>query len=185
MSADPITLGLGGAVLGGMMDKENPLRGAALGGIGGAVGGPLFNAAEPAAAGMSGALGSGINPAATVGLNASAGGLSPMALAGGATPVTQAGGGMAALGAEGGGLMGNVASAAPSSGLLGKDAAMQALKMGGNLMAGGKEQPQPVPMAPAQMQPRPQAAPFLASAPSFHPMFGMGQNRNVAPNRRG
>lgn len=205
MSADPITLGIGGAVLGGMMDKENPLRGAALGGLGGAVAGPAFSAVE-AAPGMAGAVGNGVagsafgaNAAGGMaaqgalggGLSATAGGLSPMGLAGGASGIAPVGGGMAALGAEGGGMMGGLASNAPSAaGLLGGDKlAGKGLEMGAQMLMKNEQAKQGQPVmpgiAPAPMKPMFGQPSFMQSAPMFRPAIGgLPVNHPVAANPR-
>lgn len=204
MSADPITLGIGGAVLGGMLDKENPLRGAALGGLGGAIGGPAFSAVEGAAApGMAGAIGSGITAPTAVGsgmsslgglgggVGATAGGMSPLALAGGAGSVAQAGGGMAALGAEGSGLLGGVTPqmAQAGAGLLGGKMADQALSMGGQMLMKNEQAKQGQPVmpgvAPPQMRPNFAMPSFMQSAPNFRPAIGgLPMNHPVAANPR-
>lgn len=102
----PVMMAIGGAVAGGAMDSENPLRGAALGAAGGYLGGGALGAmgasgAAGGAAGMGGAAGSG--------LSAAGGGL-----AGGAA------GGMAAEGALGAGIaQGGGTGLAGAGGLLG------------------------------------------------------------------
>lgn len=191
MSADPITLGIGGAVLGGVLDKENPLRGAALGGAGGYFGGPLFNAA-PSAPGMAGSLGSGIGASAAQGAGM-AGSL------GNGLSASQAGG-MGLLGAEGGGLAGGqlasnsaMLSASGSPAQIASAAAaadmsknMQLAMQGGKMLMGDKRQQQQAPMgiAPPMMRPNMQPASFISTSP-YAPVVRLGQNRNVAPNRRG
>ena len=209
MSADPITLGLGGAIIGGMLDKDNPLRGAALGGLGGAIGGPAFSAVEGAAApGMAGAVGSGITGGSAFGANAAGGmaslggigngvgataaGMSPMGLAGGAGGLAQAGGGMAALGAEGAGLMGGVAPqmAQAGGGLLGGgQMADKALSMGGQMLMKNEQAKQGQPVmpgvAPPQMRPNFAMPSFMQSAPTFRPAIGgLPMNNPVAANPR-
>ena len=52
--AEPATMAMGGAVLGAFMDRDNPIRGAALGGLGGYAGGAFMGAG-----GMGGLLGGG------------------------------------------------------------------------------------------------------------------------------
>lgn len=201
MSADPLTLGIGGAVIGGMMDKENPLRGAALGGLGGAAAGPMFGAAG-SAPGMAGSVGSGITGsmgAAGVGgfagsgtaagaagagmggalgsgVGATAGGMSPLALAGGASPLMQAGGGMAALGAEGAGMSGALpALGQAQGGMLAGMSGDKALSMGGQMLMKNEQAKQGQPVmpgvAPPMMRPQFGAPSFMQSAPGFKPII--------------
>lgn len=138
----PAMMAIGGAVAGGAMDEENPLRGAALGALGGYTGGAALGAmggAAGGAAGMGGAAGSGITGATGAAGLGGAG----LANAGSAGMMSAAGGGMGgALGggiggstlAQGGLLAGSGLNAAGTSGaLLGGAGAGMGGAMGGGI----------------------------------------------------
>lgn len=121
----PAMMAIGGAVAGGAMDEENPLRGAALGAFGGYTGGAALGAmggAAGGAAGMGGAAGSGIS-----------GGLAGSAAGAGAAG---AGSGMASLGGIGSGITGSTAAGGAAGGyggLLGGAGAGLGGAMGGGV----------------------------------------------------
>lgn len=98
--ADPVTMAVGGAALGGLLDKKNPLRGAALGGLGGYFAGPALGlAGEGASAGAAG-MGGGTGLLAKEGAMA---GLAPnLANAPTITPSFMGGMGLKGAGAMGG-----------------------------------------------------------------------------------
>lgn len=207
MSADPITLGIGGAVIGGMMDSKNPVRGAALGALGGAAGasmfgGPALTGMEalgatgagvtgvsplaaasieaPAVAGMEGALGGGLSSAAMPGMaEAAPGGLMSHSLMGGLQTSPSM-----ALAANG-----TPAQIAGASGLLGDKEAMQMAMQGGKMLMGNnqqQQQPRIMGSAPPAMRPNiGQANTFMSSAPSFNSVVGqMRPTSNYAANPR-
>lgn len=210
----PAMMAIGGAVAGGAMDEENPLRGAALGAFGGYTGGAALGAAGAgagSAAGLGGAAGSGVSgglagSAAGAGAAGAGSGMASLGgLGSGITGSTVAGGaaggygGMAALGAEGSGLLGGsvapqLASAgagmggAGMSGLMNNPMAQKALSMGGQALMNQERQKQGAPVAqvaPPMMRPQFQPAPFMASAPSFRGVTGMPVGRFPMMNRRG
>lgn len=207
MSADPITLGIGGAVIGGMMDRKNPVRGAALGALGGAAGasmfgGPALTGMEalgatgagvtgvsplaaasmdaPAVVGMEGALGGGLSSAALPGMaEAAPGGLMSHSLMGGLQTSPSM-----ALAANG-----TPAQIAGASGLLGDKEAMQMAMQGGKMLMGNnqqQQQPRIMGLAPPAMRPNiRQANPFISSAPSFNSVVGqIRPTSNYAANPR-
>jgi hypothetical protein len=205
----PVGMALGGAVLGGAMDKDNPMRGAALGALGGYAGGGALGAmgaGSGTAAGMGGALGNGLTAgtageAAGMGLGGglSAGGGTGMAGAGGL--LGGAGSGMAGMGAgisAPTSLLGmSAGEAAPSLSLAGHldkfannpEMGEKALSMGGQMLMKDQQAKQGQPVmpgvAPPMMRPQFAAPSFMSSAPSFNPAIsGLRIPQNVAANPR-
>lgn len=205
----PAMMAMGGALAGGVMDKEQPLRGAALGALGGYTGGaalgamggtatgmgaigatgagvtgvsPLAAASieAPAVAGMEGALGGGLSSAALPGMaEAAPGGLMSHSLMGGLQTSPSM-----ALAANG-----TPAQIAGASGLLGDKEAMQMAMQGGKMLMGNnqqQQQPRIMGSAPPAMRPNiGQANPFMSSAPSFNSVVGqMRPTSNYAANPR-
>ena len=174
--SDPVTIAMLGAGAGAMMDKDQPLRGAALGGIGGFAGGSMLGpAAAGSQAGMTGAggyLGSNL-ALPTLGASTPAGLSGGLGLAGqGAAQMMPSaqialgtgqdilpsmalsqGMGAAAPYVEPPGLISQLQSGIPS--LPGNGKQMMAA---GQLMQMANKQPQqnqPLPMAPPPAMPRP------------------------------
>jgi len=137
--SDPITLGLAGAAGGALLDKGNPLRGAALGGMGGYFAGPALLGAEAMPAGvtgMSGASGMGVlgqvgSPAQVSGIHALSPAfagfeVSPTIPASSSFGLGELGGSAQAIAPQfahltpsaGGGLMGKLGAAQTAMGLL-------------------------------------------------------------------
>lgn len=204
MSADPITLGLGGAAIGAMLDSDNPLRGAALGGAGGAIGGAALGGAGAAGAGaaeaapgMAGALGSGISaPGASANLMAAQGGLGSGLSMGGGTGMAGAGG---LLGGQGAGMgaalgsgvgmstpmlgmtAGEMAPALSMTGQLGKlGSALSDPSVSGRALDMGKQ----MMMKQNQAQQGQPVMPGIAP-PRMMPQFGMPSFMQSAPQFRG
>lgn len=167
MSADPVTLAIGGAAIGGMLDKKNPLRGAALGGLGGYFGGPLLQGLGAGAAPAGGAVGgtgltmgaAGANglaaPAAPSLMTANA--AAPMAM----PPLNPMAQGMGAQGLQtaGAGFGTGSAASMPFS-------AKDMIQMGGKMMGQGQQEQRPMaaPAAPMQM-PQGQQQSFASISP--------------------
>jgi hypothetical protein len=169
--ADPVTMAMGGAAAGALLDKEEPLRGAMLGGIGGYIGGPAFGAAAETP---------GAIAAVTPGLTA--GGEQAAMLA-----AQNAGLGMEGLMATG---------AAGGNAMLGGMGALNSAmndpmaKLGMNMMMSdkgqgqGQQMPQ-MPIAPPAMRPQFQPGTFSSLAPQFNPIIGgLPFNKNVSPMSR-
>jgi len=160
--ADPVTMAIGGAAAGALMNKDDPLKGAALGGIGGFAGGSMLPGLMGAQGGIGAAeagLGTITNPSLAMHQAAMAGGGMPL-LAGplGAMGGYSAAPGMSAIGTAGlpmstmtpAGLM--AAEATPVSGLgvaNGGNSAMDMLKYGKMLMPNQQQQPMRSGSAPA------------------------------------
>jgi len=129
-----------GAAAGALMNKDNRLQGAMLGGLGGAFAGPALGALK-GASGVAAATGAGSAPWATSaqGLLAQEAGLGQLGSMGWKGAAT--------------GLQGALNSAAPVSGLLNNPMT----KIGMNMMQGGQQpQMQPQMPPPQRMNPTPQ-----------------------------
>ncbi len=146
--ADPVTLGVAAAGVGAMVDKDNPLRGAALGGLGGWGGGTLMGLGAAGGAGAGG-LGAG---AANNALYSALPGLS------GSVPGSQAAM-LAAQTAEFGtpGLLSTGAALSPAGSTTGA-----AFGAANNLMGGNNASR--MFQAGMQLKPRDQQQPQMASA---------------------
>lgn len=166
--ADPVTMAIGGAAAGAMLDKKDPMRGAMLGGISGYIGGPMFGAAAetPAAvAAVTPGLTAGGEQAAMLAAQNEGLGVSGLLATGQA-------GGNAALGAAG---------AIPA------DKMKMALQGAQMMNKKGQGQGQPMPVmsaAPPAMRPQFQPGTFQSLAPSFSPIFQAPWNMNVAADPR-
>lgn len=204
--ADPATLAIAGAGAGALLDKKDPLRGAALGGIGGYFGGPaLFGEA-----GAAGATAAGMGPVTqgAAGQALAAGQAAPSMMSAfgpGASPLGSGLAGMdaatltgvnAPLGSLPMGMdaaaLNPLSQAATNAGIVASSAGMglspsnmQLMGMGGNMLLKGQQpQQQSGPMAfapPAQLNPNAggsfaQSSPFSSRMPQMSNM-GAGSRR--------
>jgi hypothetical protein len=178
---DPTTMAMAGAGIGAMMDKDEPLRGAALGGMGGYMGGAALGAN---AGGAYGALPGMAAPSAqTAALASQAGG---MGMAG--IPAGTQGAQAAMLASQTGafgpaGLLatGEAAASAPGMGMgMMPWAKEKAFNMGKNLAFGGQGDSAKMikagqamgQMGQQQQQQQQQRAPMIAPAPQINPNAG-------------
>ena len=181
----PVGMAIGGALLGSQMDRKNPMRGAALGGLGGYMAAPMMGAGAAAGAGAAGTgVAAGGATLATPGLAFG----SAMPAAGGAAGMTANPAMLGGSVMNGGLAFGNTVPAATgmgltaggatiptsltagaagsgASGMFGKmfSPEMMGLQGAGMLLRGqGQQQQRPMPMG--------------APAPALNPQAGAGQS---------